>query len=156
MVKPNLLIYSNDSIGIINYLKKSGDIKLFKLIKYEDNKQSKVMNIIKELPSAVIPELKKVIVGDEIINYVNSKKQKMQINEQQINKQINKQAQEQRKQLNNGQLVKQTQEQVNQVNNHQSREPLGYIANEMDGYSDKYSYLNTTLMPSHCYGRYKN
>ena len=114
--KPNLLFYSitdNISINILNLLKTYELYNCFKLFNIDENKKHPVLNKINKIPTAILPNENKILIGDEIINYIKSN------------------------------IIK-----TNNI--------LGYNDLEMNGYSDKYSFINTNITPIHTYGIFKN
>lgn len=110
--KPNLLFYSlldKESIDILNLLKTYKIYNYFKLFNVDENKNHIVLQKIKKIPTAIIPDEKLILVGQDIINYLKS-------------------------------------------NIIQSNNILGYNDIEMNGYSDKYSFINSNISPIHNYG----
>lgn len=114
--KPNLLFYSlndNISLNILNILKTYNIINYFQLFNIDENKTHPVLNKIKEIPTAIIPNENLILIKNEIINYIKSN------------------------------IIK-------------SNIILGYNDLEMNGYSDKYSFINTNISPIHNYGLFNN
>lgn len=114
--KPNLLFYSlNDtiSLNILKLLKTYNIINIFQLFNIDENKTHPVLNKIKEIPTAIIPNENLILTKNEIINYIKSN------------------------------IIK-------------SNIILGYNDLEMNGYSDKYSFINSNISPIHNYGLFNN
>ena len=114
--KPNLLFYSlndNISLNILKLLKTYNIINIFQLFNIDENKTHPVLNKIKEIPTAIIPNENLILIKNEIINYIKSN------------------------------IIK-------------SNIILGYNDLEMNGYSDKYSFINTNISPIHNYGLFNN
>lgn len=114
--KPNLLFYSlndNISLNILKLLKTYNIINIFQLFNIDENKTHPVLNKIKEIPTAIIPNENLILTKNEIINYIKSN------------------------------IIK-------------SNIILGYNDLEMNGYSDKYSFINTNISPIHNYGLFNN
>jgi len=114
--KPNLLFYSfKDDISqnILNLLKTYKLNNYFQLFNIDENKNHPVLNKIKEIPTAIIPNDNLIITKDNIINYIKSN------------------------------IIK-------------SNIILGYNELEMNGYSDKYCFINSNISPIHNYGLFNN
>ena len=114
--KPNLLFYSlndNISLNILKLLKTYNIINIFQLFNIDENKTHPVLNKIKEIPTAIIPNENLILTKNEIINYIKSN------------------------------IIK-------------SNIILGYNDLEMNGYSDKYSFINSNISPIHNYGLFNN
>jgi len=114
--KPNLLFYSlndNVSLNILKLLKTYNIINIFQLFNIDENKTHPVLNKIKEIPTAIIPNENLILTKNDIINYIKSN------------------------------IIK-------------SNIILGYNDLEMNGYSDKYSFINSNISPIHNYGLFNN
>ena len=114
--KPNLLFYSlndNISLTILKLLKTYNIINIFQLFNIDENKTHPVLNKIKEIPTAIIPNENLILTKNDIINYIKSN------------------------------IIK-------------SNIILGYNDLEMNGYSDKYSFINSNISPIHNYGLFNS
>lgn len=159
--RPNLLFYSrtNNCIELLRMMKQYQIDKEFKIINVDNNK-NEVIKKIKVIPTMIIPSINKVIVGEDVNEFVISiikSRIKESINntpltDEQHNKLIDKP-------ILDKSTLNITNEEVKETNNYENKNNkitpiLGYIENEMGGLSDKYSYLNINISPMHNYGYY--
>lgn len=162
--RPNLLFYSrtnNNCIELLRMMKQYQIDKEFKIINVDNNK-SEVIKKIKVIPTMIIPSINKVIIGEDvnefIISIINSR-----IKEESINKNTPLTDEQHNKLIDKPILDKSTlnitneeiKEKTNNYNKNNKITPiLGYIEDEMGGLGDKYSYLNINISPMHNYGYY--
>lgn len=159
--RPNLLFYSrtNNCIELLRMMKQYQIDKEFKIINVDNNK-NEVIKKIKVIPTMIIPSINKVIVGEDVNEFVISiikSRIKESINntpltDEQHNKLIDKP-------ILDKSTLNITNEEVKETNNYENKNNkitpiLGYIEDEMGGLSDKYSYLNINISPMHNYGYY--
>lgn len=159
--RPNLLFYSrtNNCIELLRMMKQYQIDKEFKIINVDNNK-NEVIKKIKVIPTMIIPSINKVIVGEDVNEFVISiikSRIKESINntpltDEQHNKLIDKP-------ILDKSTLNITNEEVKETNNYENKNNkitpiLGYIEDEMGGLSDKYSYLNINISPIHNYGYY--
>lgn len=159
--RPNLLFYSrtNNCIELLRMMKQYQIDKEFKIINVDNNK-NEVIKKIKVIPTMIIPSINKVIIGEDVNEFVISiikSRIKESINntpltDEQHNKLIDKP-------ILDKSTLNITNEEVKETNNYENKNNkitpiLGYIEDEMEGLSDKYSYLNINISPMHNYGYY--
>lgn len=158
--RPNLLFYSrtNNCIELLRMMKQYQIDKEFKIINVDNNK-NEVIKKIKVIPTMIIPSINKVIIGEDVNDFVISiiksrikePINNTQLTDEQHNKLIDKP-------ILDKSTLNITNEEVKETNNHESNNKttpiLGYIEDEMGGLSDKYSYLNINISPMHNYGYY--
>ena len=158
--RPNLLFYSrtNNCIELLRMMKQYQIDKEFKIINVDNNK-NEVIKKIKVIPTMIIPSINKVIVGEDVnefvISIIKSRIKEpinnTQLTDEQHNKLIDKP-------ILDKSTLNITNEEVKETNNYESNNKttpiLGYIEDEMGGLSDKYSYLNINISPMHNYGYY--
>lgn len=158
--RPNLLFYSrtNNCIELLRMMKQYQIDKEFKIINVDNNK-NEVIKKIKVIPTMIIPSINKVIVGEDVNDFVISiiksrikePINNTQLTDEQHNKLIDKP-------ILDKSTLNITNEEVKETNNYESNNKttpiLGYIEDEMGGLSDKYSYLNINISPMHNYGYY--
>lgn len=143
--KRNLLFYKSDcklSQVVIQLLNSEGLLNSIDCL--DVDKLKKIPSQIKQVPTLILPNLNKILIGKEILIFIqNIKQSKNQIKQEQFN------------QLNNS-IEKENIN--NQQNNQISKEKkiLGYIQNEMDGFSDKYAYKDINEAPQHNFVNCKN
>ena len=158
--RPNLLFYSrtNNCIELLRMMKQYQIDKEFKIINVDNNK-NEVIKKIKVIPTMIIPSINKVIVGEDVNDFVISiikSRIKEPINTQLTDEQHNKLID---KPILDKSTLNITNEEVKETNNYENKNNkitpiLGYIEDEMGGLSDKYSYLNINISPMHNYGYY--
>lgn len=158
--RPNLLFYSrtNNCIELLRMMKQYQIDKEFKIINVDNNK-SEVIKKIKVIPTMIIPSINKVIIGEDVNDFVISiikSRIKEPINTQLTDEQHNKLID---KPILDKSTLNITNEEVKETNNYENKNNkitpiLGYIEDEMGGLSDKYSYLNINISPMHNYGYY--
>lgn len=158
--RPNLLFYSrtNNCIDLLRMMKQYQLDKEFKIINVDNNK-NEVIKKIKVVPTMIIPSINKVIVGEDVNDFVISiikSRIKEPINTQLTDEQHNKLID---KPILDKSTLNITNEEVKEINNYENKNDkttpiLGYIEDEMGGLSDKYSYLNINISPMHNYGYY--
>ena len=159
--RPNLLFYSrnNNCIELLRMMKQYQLDKEFKIINVDNNK-NEVIKKIKVIPTMIIPSINKVIVGEDVNDFVISiiksrikePINNTQLTDEQHNKLIDKP-------ILDKSTLNITNEEVKETNNYENKYNkttpiLGYIEDEMGGLSDKYSYLNINISPMHNYGYY--
>ena len=158
--RPNLLFYSrtNNCIELLRMMKQYQLDKEFKIINVDNNK-NEVIKKIKVIPTMIIPSINKVIIGEDVNDFVISiiksrikePINNTQLTDEQHNKLIDKP-------ILDKSTLNITNEEVKETNNYESNNKttpiLGYIEDEMGGLSDKYSYLNINISPMHNYGYY--
>lgn len=159
--RPNLLFYSrtNNCIELLRMMKQYQIDKEFKIINVDNNK-NEVIKKIKVIPTMIIPSINKVIVGEDVnefvISIIKSRIKEpinnTQLTDEQHNKLIDKP-------ILDKSTLNITNEEVKETNNYENKNNkitpiLGYIEDEMGGLSDKYSYLNINISPMHNYGYY--
>lgn len=160
--RPNLLFYSrtNNCIELLRMMKQYQIDKEFKIINVDNNK-NEVIKKIKVIPTMIIPSINKVIIGEDVNDFVISiikSRIKEPINntsltDEQHNKLIDKP-------ILDKSTINITNEEVKETNNYNENKNnkttpiLEYIEDEMGGLSDKYSYLNINISPMHNYGYY--
>lgn len=158
--RPNLLFYSrtNNCIELLRMMKQYQIDKEFKIINVDNNK-NEVIKKIKVIPTMIIPSINKVIIGEDVNDFVISiiksrikePINNTQLTDEQHNKLIDKP-------ILDKSTLNITNEEVKETNNYESNNKttpiLGYIEDEMGGLSDKYSYLNINISPMHNYGYY--
>ena len=158
--RPNLLFYSrtNNCIELLRMMKQYQIDKEFKIINVDNNK-NEVIKKIKIVPTMIIPSINKVIIGEDVNDFVISiiksrikePINNTQLTDEQHNKLIDKP-------ILDKSTLNITNEEVKETNNYESNNKttpiLGYIEDEMGGLSDKYSYLNINISPMHNYGYY--
>ena len=159
--RPNLLFYSrtNNCIELLRMMKQYQIDKEFKIINVENNK-NEVIKKIKVIPTMIIPSINKVIIGEDVnefvISIIKSRIKEpinnTQLTDEQHNKLIDKP-------ILDKSTLNITNEEVKETNNYENKNNkitpiLGYIEDEMGGLSDKYSYLNINISPMHNYGYY--
>ena len=159
--RPNLLFYSrtNNCIELLRMMKQYQIDKEFKIINVDNNK-NEVIKKIKVIPTMIIPSINKVIVGEDVNDFVISiikSRIKEPINTQLTDEQHNKLID---KPILDKSTLNITNEEVKETNNYEIKNNkttpiLGYIEDEMGGLSDKYSYLNINISPIHNYGYYQ-
>ena len=143
--KRNLLFYKSNcklSQVVIQLLNSEGLLNSIDCL--DVDKLKKIPSQIKQVPTLILPNLNKILIGKEILIFIqNIKQSKNQIKQEQFN------------QLNNS-IEKENIN--NQQNNQISKEKkiLGYIQNEMDGFSDKYAYKDINEAPQHNFVNCKN
>lgn len=146
--KRNLLFYKSDcklSQVVIKLLNSEGLLNSIDCL--DVDKLKKIPSQIKQVPTLILPQLNKILIGKEILIFIQEIKQsKNQVKQEQIN-QLNKPIEKEEININN-----------NQQNNQKPKEKkvLGYIQNEMDGFSDKYAYKDINEAPQHNYVNCKN
>ena len=146
--KRNLLFYKSDcklSQVVIKLLNSEGLLNSIDCL--DVDKLKKIPSQIKQVPTLILPQLNKILIGKEILIFIQEIKQsKNQVKQEQIN-QLNKPIEKEEININN-----------NQQNNQKLKEKkvLGYIQNEMDGFSDKYAYKDINEAPQHNYVNCKN
>ena len=158
--RPNLLFYSrtNNCIELLRMMKQYQIDKEFKIINVDNNK-NEVIKKIKVIPTMIIPSINKVIIGEDVNDFVISiikSRIKEPINTQLTDEQHNKLID---KPILDKSTLNITNEEVKETNNYENKNNkitpiLGYIEDEMGGLSDKYSYLNINISPMHNYGYY--
>lgn len=158
--RPNLLFYSrtNNCIELLRMMKQYQLDKEFKIINVDNNK-NEVIKKIKVIPTMIIPSINKVIIGEDVNDFVISiikSRIKEPINTQLTDEQHNKLID---KPILDKSTLNITNEEVKETNNYENKNNkitpiLGYIEDEMGGLSDKYSYLNINISPMHNYGYY--
>ena len=159
--RPNLLFYSrtNNCIELLRMMKQYQLDKEFKIINVDNNK-NEVIKKIKVIPTMIIPSINKVIIGEDVNDFVISiikSRIKEPINTQLTDEQHNKLID---KPILDKSTLNITNEEVKETNNYNENKNnkttpiLGYIEDEMGGLSDKYSYLNINISPMHNYGYY--
>lgn len=133
MSNVNILFYSNKNKNCQSLLKLmqiENMLHYFKCINIDEN-MDKIPSQIKSVPTAVISSLNKILVGNEIFAFINN----IRINHQNM-------AKNNREDIQINQINQQNQ--LNQQNNKAKENNLqsiiGYIPNEMNGFSDKYAY----------------
>lgn len=161
--RPNLLFYSrtNNCIELLRMMKQYQIDKEFKIINVDNNK-SEVIKKIKVIPTMIIPSINKVIIGEDINEFVISiikSRIKEPINntpltDEQHNKLIDKLILDKSTLNITNEEVKEKTNIYNEIKNNKTTPILGYIEDEMGGLSDKYSYLNINISPMHNYGYY--
>ena len=160
--RPNLLFYSrtNNCIELLRMMKQYQLDKEFKIINVDNNK-NEVIKKIKVIPTMIIPSINKVIIGEDVNDFVISiiksrikePINNTQLTDEQHNKLIDKP-------ILDKSTLNITNEEVKETNNYNENKNnkitpiLGYIEDEMGGLSDKYSYLNINISPMHNYGYY--
>ena len=160
--RPNLLFYSrtNNCIELLRMMKQYQIDKEFKIINVDNNK-NEVIKKIKVIPTMIIPSINKVIIGEDVnefvISIIKSRIKEpinnTQLTDEQHNKLIDKP-------ILDKSTLNITNEEVKETNNYNENKNnkitpiLGYIEDEMGGLSDKYSYLNINISPMHNYGYY--
>ena len=158
--RPNLLFYSrtNNCIELLRMMKQYQIDKEFKIINVDNNK-NEVIKKIKVVPTMIIPSINKVIIGEDVNDFVISiiksrikePINNTQVTDEQHNKLIDKP-------ILDKSTLNITNEEIKETNNYESNNKttpiLGYIEDEMGGLSDKYSYLNINISPMHNYGYY--
>ena len=158
--RPNLLFYSrtNNCIELLRMMKQYQIDKEFKIINVDNNK-NEVIKKIKVVPTMIIPSINKVIIGEDVNDFVISiiksrikePINNTQLTDEQHNKLIDKP-------ILDKSTLNITNEEIKETNNYESNNKttpiLGYIEDEMGGLSDKYSYLNINISPMHNYGYY--
>ena len=158
--RPNLLFYSrtNNCIELLRMMKQYQIDKEFKIINVDNNK-NEVIKKIKVIPTMIIPSINKVIIGEDVNDFVISiiksrikePINNTQLTDEQHNKLIDKP-------ILDKSTLNITNEEIKETNNYESNNKttpiLGYIEDEMGGLSDKYSYLNINISPMHNYGYY--
>ena len=159
--RPNLLFYSrtNNCIELLRMMKQYQIDKEFKIINVDNNK-NEVIKKIKVIPTMIIPSINKVIIGEDVnefvISIIKSRIKEpinnTQLTDEQHNKLIDKP-------ILDKSTLNITNEEVKETNNYENKNNkitpiLGYIEDEMGGLSDKYSYLNINISPMHNYGYY--
>lgn len=159
--RPNLLFYSrtNNCIELLRMMKQYQIDKEFKIINVDNNK-NEVIKKIKVIPTMIIPSINKVIIGEDVNDFVISiiksrikePINNTQLTDEQHNKLIDKP-------ILDKSTLNITNEEVKETNNYENKNNkitpiLGYIEDEMGGLSDKYSYLNINISPMHNYGYY--
>ena len=158
--RPNLLFYSrnNNCIELLRMMKQYQLDKEFKIINVDNNK-NEVIKKIKVIPTMIIPSINKVIVGEDVNDFVISiikSRIKEPINTQLTDEQHNKLID---KPILDKSTLNITNEEIKETNNYENKNNtttpiLGYIEDEMGRLSDKYSYLNINISPMHNYGYY--
>ena len=155
--KRNLLFYKSDcklSQVVIQLLNSEGLLNSIDCL--DVDKLKKIPSQIKQVPTLILPQLNKILIGKEILLFIqNIKQSKNQFKQEQIN-QIDKEDLylNQQNHLNN----EQPKEQFKEPPKEQPKEKkiLGYIQNEMDGFSDKYAYKDINEAPQHNFVNCKN
>lgn len=160
--RPNLLFYSrtNNCIELLRMMKQYQIDKEFKIINVDNNK-NEVIKKIKVIPTMIIPSINKVIVGEDVnefvISIIKSRIKEpinnTQLTDEQHNKLIDKPILDKSTLNITNEEVKETNN-YNENKNNKTTPILGYIEDEMGGLSDKYSYLNINISPMHNYGYY--
>jgi len=146
--KRNLLFYKSNcklSQVVIQLLNSEGLLNSIDCL--DVDKLKKIPSQIKQVPTLILPNLNKILIGKEILLFIQDIKQsKKQVKQEQFN-QLNKPIE--KEEINN---------QINQQNNQKPKEKkiLGYIQNEMDGFSDKYAYKDINEAPQHNFVNCKN
>ena len=161
--RPNLLFYSrtNNCIELLRMMKQYQIDKEFKIINVDNNK-NEVIKKIKVIPTMIIPSINKVIVGEDVNEFVISiikSRIKESINntpltDEQHNKLIDKPILDKSTLNITNEEVKEKTNIYDENKNNKTTPILGYIEDEMGGLSDKYSYLNINISPMHNYGYY--
>ena len=163
--RPNLLFYSrtNNCIELLRMMKQYQIDKEFKIINVDNNK-SEVIKKIKVIPTMIIPSINKVIIGEDVNDFVISiikSRIKEPINntpltDEQHNKLIDKPILDKSTvNIDNEELKETLNNELNNKHSNKTNPILGYIEDEMGGLSDKYSYLNINISPMHNYGYYQ-
>ena len=176
--RPNLLFYSrtNNCIELLRMMKQYQLDKEFKIINVDNNK-SEVIKKIKVIPTMIIPSINKVIIGEDVnefvISVINSRIKKLnnantkaiqksfnqystKITDEQHNKLIDKPILDKSTvNIDNEELKETLNNELNNKHSNKTNPILGYIEDEMGGLSDKYSYLNINISPIHNYGYYQ-
>lgn len=151
--KPNLLFYMEENslcMSIIQILKCENMLGAIKLV---DIKKLKIIpQQIKEVPTLILPQINKILVGKDILIFlkdiIDRKKQQQHQQQQQLREGIQVERVQQQSHTPPPQQTPQPQ---------QSRTPpperkvLGYVSEEMEGYSDKYAYKDINECPQHNY-----
>ena len=160
--RPNLLFYSrtNNCIELLRMMKQYQLDKEFKIINVDNNK-NEVIKKIKVIPTMIIPSINKVIIGEDVNDFVISiiksrikePINNTQLTDEQHNKLIDKPILDKSTLNITNEEVKETNN-YNENKNNKTTPILGYIEDEMGGLSDKYSYLNINISPMHNYGYY--
>ena len=162
--RPNLLFYSrtNNCIELLRMMKQYQIDKEFKIINVDNNK-NEVIKKIKVVPTMIIPSINKVIIGEDVNQFVISiikSRIKEPINntpltDEQHNKLIDKPILDKSTvNIDNEELKETLNNELNNKHSNKTNPILGYIEDEMGGLSDKYSYLNINISPMHNYGYY--
>lgn len=144
--KRNLLFYKSNcklSQVVIQLLNSEGLLNSIDCL--DVDKLKKIPSQIKQVPTLILPNLNKILIGKEILVFIqNIKQSKNQVKQEQFN------------QLNNP--IEKEEPQLNQQINQKPKEKkiLGYIQNEMDGFSDKYAYKDINEAPQHNFVNCKN
>ena len=163
--RPNLLFYSrtNNCIELLRMMKQYQIDKEFKIINVDNNK-NEVIKKIKVIPTMIIPSINKVIIGEDVNDFVISiikSRIKEPINntpltDEQHNKLIDKPILDKSTvNIDNEELKETLNNELNNKHSNKTNPILGYIEDEMGGLSDKYSYLNINISPIHNYGYYQ-
>lgn len=122
--KPNLLFYSkacNSCYTLITYLKQNQLENYFKYICVEDYINNPILNNVHAVPTIILPEFNKILVGKDIFIFL----QNIVNNRQTM--------------LKNNQTVNVQTQETNQ------KKILDFVPNEMNGFSDKYAYTFTDI-----------
>lgn len=151
--KRNLLFYKSDcklSQVVIQLLNSEGLLNSIDCL--DVDKLKKIPSQIKQVPTLILPNLNKILIGKEILIFIqNIKQSKNQFKQEQfiqLNNSIEKED------LQNNQSIQQSNQQINQKP--KEKKILGYIQNEMDGFSDKYAYKDINEAPQHNFVNCKN
>lgn len=137
MNRVNILFYSNKCktcYNLIRLLQNQGIIKNFKLFCVDDNKKS-LPPFVTIVPTMVVNEINKPLVGQETFKYVNTVKMMNEKNWVD----------------NNHKLTMQ-----NIMMNNQKKDYIGYDTNEMSGFSDNFAYTKTDNAQPHSYVKLDN
>ena len=176
MDRPNLIFYSlknKKCNNFYHYLINNHLNNKFQLINVDTDK-SNASKKINQIPTMIIPSINKVYFGDDVYNFFQQipNKSSQPINQPIQSNQPIKQSQQ--KPIQSNQPIKQLQQKPNQPIKQQQKpiqstkqlnqnkekkeekdnEVLGYIEYEMNGLSDKYYLINSTISPIHNYGIY--
>lgn len=163
--RPNLLFYSrtNNCIELLRMMKQYQIDKEFKIINVDNNK-NEVIKKIKVIPTMIIPSINKVIIGEDVNDFVISiiksrikePINNTQLTDEQHNKLIDKPILDKSTvNIDNEELKEILNNELNNKHSNKTNPILGYIEDEMGGLSDKYSYLNINISPIHNYGYYQ-
>ena len=151
--KRNLLFYKSDcklSQIVIQLLNSEGLLNSIDCL--DVDKLKKIPSQIKQVPTLILPNLNKILIGKEILIFIqNIKQSKNQIKQDQFN-QLNNPIE--KEEIQNNQQSNQQENKINQKS--KEKKILGYIQNEMDGFSDKYAYKDINEAPQHNFVNCRN
>jgi hypothetical protein len=128
----NLLFFSNQCQmcrSLLAILKNENMVSYFKLYCVDDPMiRAKLPPAITKVPTIIIPSMNKKLVADEIFMWLKSLKASKEQRKQNITSNVN----------------------VENMKN-KSKQPIGYINQEMSGISDMYAYTTIDEVPRHTY-----